>query len=167
MPQISRPLFDVSRADWSPDQIAPVIRKLDHNDVTFAASIADPEGAAFEVRLDPLSWPQSGSQRITARLRRTDTGDIHVALILLQGNRVIAYRIIEPNQSFTTHTIELTVAERNAIFDYTDLRLRVVAGQAIALGCAQCEAAAFQFIFSLTGIEGSQPCCSQMNHPVI
>ena len=167
MAQISRPLSDVSKLDWGPDQIALVLRKQIPNDATFAYSVANPEGAAFEVALDPLSWPQSGLQRLQVRLRKTDAGSTSVVVILLQGNRVIAYRIIQPNQTFTTHTIDLTDAEKNAILDYTDLRVRVVAGQAITLDCEQCDTAAMQFIFGLSGIEGDQGCCIGMNHPVV
>ena len=55
---------------------------------------------------------------------------------LLQGSSIIAARIVEPPSSFTTYSLELTDAEIEQITDYTNLSLRVIAGNVSVVCCA-------------------------------
>lgn len=133
MTQTALPASDVSDGDWTPQPIYPELRKNAPDDSTFVSSSSDPQGDYFEVKLDPLAWPQAGpnpgSQILKVRLQQTGGGAaIPATVMLVQGTTVIAARNYQATAAFAEYDMVLTDAEGAAITNYADLRVRVYAG---------------------------------------
>lgn len=155
MSQTAYPDSDVSTGSWTPKPIYAQIDEKTANDGDKVASSSDPEGDSFEVKLENLSWPKSGQQKLTVRLRKTSSDNLPVNVSLLQGSIVIANRFIKPTQSFGNAEIVLSDNEMASITNYHDLRLRVKAGVVTISDCGQCSKAPkeWQTIFSGFGEE--------------
>lgn len=138
MSQTTRPTADVTDRTglWSN---LPLYEKLDEtspDDADWVTSSGDPVRDAFEVHLAPLAWPADGPHQLSVRLRKSGPGAVPVYVYLLQGPLIIAVRTLAPPAGFATEVVELTAGERAAITDYTDLRVRVVAGGVTTPCCA-------------------------------
>jgi hypothetical protein len=136
MSQLSRPSQDVSNSGWTPASgLSALLNEPVADDGSFTFSSNDPQGDAFEVKLAALAWPEAGPQTLTVRLRQSAAGTAKVYLALLQGSQIIAARTVIPTQSFANWGMTLTPDEAARISDYTDLRLRVIAGASVAVPC--------------------------------
>jgi hypothetical protein len=131
MPQKSTPTVDVSNNFWSPPPVADQVKEATPDDSTLASTGPNPQGASFEVKLKGLAVPDKGPHILTVRLRELGTGGLPVAVALLQGSQIITVSSATPGAAFVNgfFVVTLTDAEAARITDYTDLRVRVIAGR--------------------------------------
>jgi hypothetical protein len=127
MTQLARPQSDVAVSGWTPTPVAERLREPTPDETTYVTS-SNPTGDTFEVQFPPLAWPWPGAHKLTVFLRKTDAGNIPVTVALLQGSTLIAFTTVQPSESFASAVLTLTAAEVGRITDYTNLRLRVIAG---------------------------------------
>jgi hypothetical protein len=140
MPQIARPVADISFGTWT----HPVWEEIDEiqpTDTTFTTS-GNVDGDTFEVDLTPMANPGSQADvnplTLSVRLCATAGTNSRVTVTLLEAGVPIAYRVVPANQittSFRTFSWTLTTTEVRGITQYDLLSLRVTAGFATALGC--------------------------------
>jgi hypothetical protein len=139
--QSARPVQDVTNSGWSlvPASPANVYAKLNDiapdDDLSYVSSSNNPQGDSFEVKLAGLAVPVAGQDgQLTVRLRSTSGNSIPVSLILLQGSGVLVHQSVSPNTTYSNVVINVPAAVLASITDFTDLRLRVVAG-ALTVTC--------------------------------
>lgn len=145
--QQARPSADVTIEGWSPPPLYERLDEAEPDDGDFVESPSDPEGATFEVRLSALAWPKTGTQTLRFRLRKTAAEDVPATVFLLQGNAILAFSRVEPTTAFATYALELSQEQVHAITDYTDLRVRVMAGiKKIVIPC--CEVAVPEILYA-------------------
>ena len=131
--QAATPLADVAISNWSPAPLYARINGASPNDSSFV-SCPLPPGGSFDVRLAPLAPPGgcAAPQTLTVRIEKTDAGVALVTFFLLQagpgGVVTVAARSVTPTQAFVGYQLTLTQAEIDLITDYTNLRVRVLAG---------------------------------------
>jgi len=140
MPQIARPLADVSKGLWTPTPVFAAIDEMNEAgaDATFVTS-GNVAGDSFEVDLASMAYANSLPQTLKVRLRKTTADNNQVTLTLFEGTTMVAYRVIpgsQITQTFTTKTFPLTYSEISNISDYTDIRLKVTAGFATNTNCS-------------------------------
>jgi hypothetical protein len=115
MPQIALPASDISDSGWTPTPVFAQIDQRTPTDTTSVISSGKSQGDSFEVKFAPLSYPGPGTVTLSVRLKKTDSGKLPVTVRLVRGSTVIASRVIQPQQAFTTSAIVLTAAEAAGI----------------------------------------------------
>lgn len=138
MSQKSRPAADVFNSGWSPS--VKYFRRIneeipDSSPGSVVTSANDPAGNIFEVKLSNLAWPQDGASKLTVELQKTDVGSVPVTILLVQGSTVIASKSVTPGTTFDKYFLNLPEDQINPITDYTDLRVRVIAGSLTVSCC--------------------------------
>jgi hypothetical protein len=135
MPQIARPVGDVSNSGWTPQTVFDEINEVNADDASYVASSGNPQGDTFEVYLASMALPDIGPQILKVRVRNTGPDQIEVTAKLMDGTTLVAIRLFYPTQSFVTYEFPLTAAEIARIVNYEDLTLRVTAGPAVSVPC--------------------------------
>ena len=126
MSQYGRPITDITNSGWTPIPVYAQIGEVSPDDADYVISSAEPGTSSFEVLLSELAQPDFGNHTLSVRLDKTDLGNLPVTIELLQGDSVIATRVVStPALSFHTYDFALTDIEVGAITDYANLRLRV------------------------------------------
>ncbi len=139
MAQFARPDTDVTLNNWSDDgggntNIFQAIDEVSFSDTDFVRSPNNPASSAFyEPGLSNPTDPVSSTGHIVRyRYRKSGSGGrtIQIQVALYQGATQIAIGTAHTDISgtFVAGTFTLTGTEADNITDYTDLRLRFVAG---------------------------------------
>src|SRR5262249_12796636 len=114
MGQVARPVADVANQGWSPTPVYGKINEVQPDTATWVSSSGS-AGDRFVVKLGGVAWPADGPRVLKVTLRKTAGGVLFVVVDLMQGDVVVATRILQLTTSFETRTIVLTPAEVDQI----------------------------------------------------
>lgn len=142
MAQFARPDADLSVGAWG---AAPLWSKLDDNsDADFIAAPDGTDNVTCDLGLTDIVDPRSSSGHVLRWRRRVDAGSqVQLVVELRQGAAAIVTRTEAglSNTAFATSSYTLSAAEADAITDYTDLRVRLIASDFGALNLDHAEVA--------------------------
>jgi hypothetical protein len=128
--QFARPALDITTGFWT---VTPLWNKLAEtapdDATTQIQSGADPVNDTFEVKLSPVTDPATSSGHIVRyRVAQIGTRTATVDASLYQGATLIASDVQQTlTTAYQTFSFTLSAVQADAITDYTDLRVRVVA----------------------------------------
>jgi hypothetical protein len=149
---------DVSDNGWTPSPVTPQIN-VSPADTNWVTSQSDFQGNNFQVKLQGLAWPTDGPQSLTVRLR-SGGGNNPVSIVLLDGTNGIASMTVTPTTTFQPYTLVLTTAQKQAIADYSNLRVQV--GTANQVSCCP-----NNLPFSLAATVSNVVACDCLNNHVV
>lgn len=145
MAQFARPDADTSAGTWTTQaggtaNLYATVDETAADDADYVKSVTAPSSAPVVFRLSDVTDPVSSSGHvIRVRARNGVTGGKAVDLTAqlrqgyvnegTPGTLIATLTQASVSESFTTYSATLTGGEADAITDYTDLYLRVVANQ--------------------------------------
>ncbi len=109
MTQKARPAADVSNDGWTPTPVYAQLNEAVPDDGTFVTAPA--QGGSFIVRLARLAAPVVGPDEFPHTLTIRLSGPGLVLIEFLQGETLIAMRVVDPPPGFAPYTITLTRVE--------------------------------------------------------
>ena len=134
MTQTARPMADDFAGQWTPVPLFPQVDGVSPNDGGPITSGTNPVGDACQVKLSGVAWPGPGGPEVLT-VRMMGDSATQATVLLLQGAQVIAAGRFVPGPSFLDCMLMLTAAQIAQIDDYTDLHVRVIAGDVLTTCC--------------------------------
>lgn len=135
MAQLARPTADVNVGGWEQVGYAEgatgleLFSSVDEEVVDDADAIfmADSFGDACVLRFGELQEPAAGTVTLRVRYRRLEaSANTYMSVELLDGETIVASRtILVDGEAYLTADLVLTSAERDAIADWANLRVRL------------------------------------------
>jgi hypothetical protein len=128
MAQFARPSADISLGSWT---VAPLFSKVNEtvaNDTPFILSDNNTSPDTAEIALSSISLPGAGTVTVRVRSRKSASAGhtIDHVVTLVQGTTTIATQTVANiDEVWTTRVFTLSEAERNAVTNWGDVRVRV------------------------------------------
>lgn len=139
MPQFARPSADTVRTGWTDEaggttSIYTGIDEVTAEDAEYIKTPTPPGGNEFETLLTAVTDPVSSTGHIMRWRRRkqpaSGSAQIDLTVRLMQGaTQIVSRPDTNLPGAFTDASYTLSGAEADAITDYADLRLELVAAQ--------------------------------------
>jgi hypothetical protein len=128
-------MADVSDSGWSPQPVFALVNEYAQDVYTWVSSSPDPKGDTFEVELQVMTYPSPGPQTVYIELRATDANAPKVTVLLVNGTTILTAWAVAPTTTFTVYALQVPDGAMLNVLNYSDLRIRVVAGPIVTTCC--------------------------------